>query len=114
MRGRAGVVIGIILIFVKSYKFICMGVPEWLLGMTRNHVEFGAWLVTRPFILSISLPPIIGSSIRLASDATIARALSSLATTVRSRECCTAGLTMINSSRELAALTKASKELRKS
>ena len=35
----------------------------------------------------------------------------SLATTVRSRECCTAGLTMINSSRELAALTKASKAI---
>ena len=29
-----------ILIFVKSYKFTCVGVPEWLLSMTRNHVCF--------------------------------------------------------------------------
>ena len=26
------VVIGVILIFVKSYKFICVGVPVWLSG----------------------------------------------------------------------------------
>ena len=29
-----------ILIFVKSCKFIWVGVPEWLSGMTRNHVSF--------------------------------------------------------------------------
>ena len=29
-----------ILIFITSYKFICVGVPEWLSGMTRNHVGF--------------------------------------------------------------------------
>ena len=27
-----------IFIFVKSYKFTCVGVLEWLLGITRNHV----------------------------------------------------------------------------
>ena len=29
-----------ILIFVTSYEFICVGVPELLSGMTRNHVGF--------------------------------------------------------------------------
>ena len=31
-----------ILIFVRSYGFICVGVPEWLSGMTRNHVGFAS------------------------------------------------------------------------
>ena len=30
----------VILIFVKLNKFICVGVPEWLSGLNRNHVVF--------------------------------------------------------------------------
>ncbi|GKF01111.1 hypothetical protein Tco_0028034, partial [Tanacetum coccineum] len=61
------------------------------------------WLAKRPCILSTSSLLIIASSIKLALDATIAKAPSSLVTITPLREFCIADHTLISFSSRLAA-----------
>ena len=42
-----------ILIFVKSYKRICVSMLEWLSGMNRNHVVFAHVVRILPLMISI-------------------------------------------------------------